>query len=367
MAPGVRRYTQEVVQNILLLKENEITFIVFHYHDIPKDWFPESTNVVYRQCYKSALVKKRIIWENLLLPGAIYKEKCDIIWAPDYVLPIFNPFIKQKRIVTMHDVSQWKHPEWYSWYDRLFIIPWTKISNLMADRIITDSNFSKKEIESTFPSCNFKTKVIPLGVSTFGRDMCDASMKQITEKPYILHIGDFHPRRHVKELIDAFCLLKQKGEDIELVLVGNHISKTQTEIKRSIAKARERWGETSVKEFANVSEVMRISLLKHAKVFCYLSSYEGFGLPPLEAMSQRIPCLLGESECLKEICGEGAMFVEPENPSKIADSIANILYDGQVRESLLDYGVKRASLYKWDQCAEETRSLFLDLAQDRLK
>lgn len=266
-----------------------------------------------------------------------------------------------KEIATINDILPLQIPGYFyqgfgvkkilgliigKWRKYKYIINMKKrISQLSV--ILTISQFSKRSIESVFnPACLVKT--IPLG-NTFGEHAVN-----MDKDNYIIYWGGYHSRKGLNYLVDAFCKYRNnENTDLKLLIVGKKYSLTQ----ECDLKIRSAVKEGIIQELGYLNDNELIKYAKKAKGLFYLSSYEGFGLPIIEAMSLGCPVVTTNRTSCGEIAGDAAIFVEPENIGQVYNAIQKIDYNYEVRKKLIEKGLIQAKKYNWDDAA----SIFLNV------
>ncbi|PID48149.1 MAG: hypothetical protein CR967_01290 [Proteobacteria bacterium] len=203
----------------------------------------------------------------------------DLLFCPANVAPIFLPK-KTRLVLTLHDVSFLVEPKNFSLFFRLYYRLIVPINIKRADKIITVSNFSKREIIKFFPDVKHKIEVIYLGVDYLFRS------KKTRKKNFILYVGSFNERKNFINVIKAYNLLKAK--EIKLILVGNFDENfsLSKEAKDALLSAQKN---SNIIFKQNITQQELIDLYSQAKLFLYPSFYEGFGLPILESMACGTP------------------------------------------------------------------------------
>ncbi|MEI7345168.1 glycosyltransferase family 4 protein [Dickeya chrysanthemi] len=286
------------------------------------------------------------LWEQFLLPRKIALR--EILWSPCNT----GPLLIKKQIVTIHDTVPFDHPEWLNkkfvaWYQ--FMQP--RLAK-KVDHIITISEFSKERIMHHLRVPESKVSVIYNGVdvqsdSTTGTAQ---SGKPIIDAEYLLSVGSLEPRKNIPRLINAFLRFRQEsGSDIRLVIVGKKGVMRVFGDDGSAALA----DNDAVTFTGHVSDDELVSLYRHARGFCYPSMYEGFGLPPLEAMSYGLPVLTSDCSSMKELCEQRAILVNPLSVESIAEGIHQLV-NGQGPVGMREKGEAFARSLTWKQCASET-------------
>lgn len=280
------------------------------------------------------------LWEQLELP--FYARK-------HLLLNLCNTgsLLKSNQIVTIHDAAVFAVPQTYSlifrtWY-KLLLTGLGKISK----KIITDSSFSKKELMYFCKMGAIKLKVILLGSEHILSIPIAEDILQkngIGNKPFLLAVSSMNPNKNFHSIVRAIELLGDVGFDIVIAGGTNPKIFSQSELFFS----------ERVRHLGYVSDEELRTLYEHAACFIYPSFYEGFGLPPLEAMACGCPVIVSNAASLPEVCGEAALYCDPHDPTDIADKIRQLMDDADLREMLQEKGLERAKQFTWDKCARET-------------
>lgn len=292
----------------------------------------------------------RFAWNQLLFPIAI--NNADIVYSTTHhgALCIFGKQLKQ--VVTVHDILPVKFPNyrsWQKWY-YLYVLPPILKS---AAAIITVSANTKRDLYEYYKIPPEKIKVIYNGVNhSLFKVMEDAFTNKIKckygiIKDYFLIIGASYPYKNVGNALRAFSMVSQLVPTADLVIVGGkkeYISTLRHEIQR--LKIRN----VSLLQYLPVEDIP--GLYSGAKALIYPSLYEGFGLPPLEAMACGCPVIVSNTSSLPEVCGDAAYYIDPYSTESIAEAICKLARDENLRNNLRQKGLERAKLFTWDKTAQ---------------
>lgn len=288
------------------------------------------------------------LWEQSELPLYLKTHKSDLLLC----LANTGPLSIKKQVLVLHDVAFLRNPAWFS---RSFAAFYRTVIPLVAKkcrRVLTDSSFSKSEILNFIPISPDKVGVIPGGVTKFAQ----ASPQDTAYgKPgeYILAVSSLDPRKNFARLIEAFHKAAVPG--MKLVIAGprnKNFSAAGTEENAKADPAVVFTGHLSDKELA--------SLYRGALFFVYPSLYEGFGLPPLEAMSCGCPVLVSDAASLPEVCGDAAFYVDPYSVDNIAAGITRLYKDAVLRSELVKKGKEQAGKFSWEKAARELAAVIMD-------
>lgn len=296
---------------------------------------------------KSALHSvKGHLWEQFILPMKV--DRSSLLWSPSNT----GPLSVSNQVVTIHDVVPLDHPEWLNkkfvmWYQ--YLLP--RLAK-KAHKIITISEFSKERIIDTLKIPEHKVSVVYNGVDVKmpGYESIKEHKIKLPFNRYILSVGSIEPRKNIGRLIAAWKkIVPIVGDDIGLVIVGaKGLSRVflQSENLSNVNSA------DRVYFTGHVSDEQLSALYSHAEVFCYPSLYEGFGLPPLEAMAYSIPVLTSNTTAMAEICKGAATLVDPISVNEIADGIVDLLSSHNVER--IEFARQLSKSLTWDKCAQAT-------------
>jgi glycosyltransferase involved in cell wall biosynthesis len=349
---GVARYLSNILKEwVLHCKDDE--FILYLRSEIQKDSFLREDNV--KQIVVGAKLKGRLepIWENFFLPWRAWKDNIDILFSPSYTLPIISHC---KTAVVLHDISFDTLSDPLPWKYRTRIRFLSRYSAKRSNIVFTISEFSKIEIIKFYNIAENKIKVTCGAVDPLFHLVQDKSLlvdfkqRYRLANDYILYVGSMFKRRNVDSLIKAFKIVLNKIPKSQLVLIGR-IPSEDNNILNLIQ-------DKSISDHIiqiNYVEDCELNLFYNAAgVLVYPSSYEGFGLPPLEAMRCGIPVIVSRFASLPEVVGNAGIFVDPRNPDDIADKIYNLLLNLDLRKDCINNGFKQAAQFSWTRCAKET-------------
>lgn len=354
---GIGNYTYNLI-NSLGLVDNQNQYRVYVSNQTV--WKTGFTNLeTVRVKLLSSGSGARILWEQLCWPAASLRSDLDLMHYPDYALPVLSSI---PAVITVHDVSFHICPETFSrrklFTKRLLSGP----SLHKAHRIITDSENTKNDLLEYFRVPQEKVEVIPIGVDH--RLFQPLSQEQAGEYcrkrlnldiGYLLYLGTLEPRKNIVSLIRAFKLLKERYRlPQKLVIAGS-----KGWLFREIFRLTESLGLAGEIVFAGyVPEEDLPKLYSGAGVFVYPSIYEGFGLPPLEAMACGIPVVSSNVSSLPEVVGKAGLLVEPLDIEAIAEAIYQVLNSPGLAAELVLRGIERARQFTWEKTAGKTLAVY---------
>jgi glycosyltransferase involved in cell wall biosynthesis len=316
-------------------------------------------------------------WEQLTLPRLVRQARADVLFSPGYTGPLLSP---APMVLAVHDVSFAAHPEWFSWREGWRRRVLTRLSARRAARVLTISDFSKREIVRHLGVDQAKIEVIYLGatpLSSLGPpeggpytrdggpqveqggpriDKTDVGAAFRRPEPLVLYVGSLFARRHVPELIEGFARLARRHPEARLEIVGDNRTQPPIDVA-TLASLAGAGG--SVRARAYVSDRELATLYSQASAFAFLSDYEGFGLTPLEALAAGVPIVVLDTEVAREIYGPAAIYVERPDAALVDAALESALFDGTGRARLLEAAPHVLARYSWPECAHRTLQVLL--------
>lgn len=282
-------------------------------------------------------------WNLTGLPLAARSVPHDIFHAPAYTAPFWGV---GRLVLTIHDVSYARRPEWYPHRRDPIRRGFYRASARRADRILTDSAFSRDEIVAAYRIDPSRIDVVPLGV---GPEF--SPNRAVTREPFVLHVGDLHPRRNLPLLLDAVLALRQSEpacSKLRLILAGADVG-VLADLRRQASAAPDAVGFVGRPDDRGL-----IDLYRRAAVFAYPSRYEGFGLPLLEAMACATPVVAAAAGSLPEIVADSAPLLSPDDAGLWRATIRRILTEPGYGAEISARALLRSRAFTWDRTARET-------------
>lgn len=351
LSGGIGRYSYELSKQLYLKNPQNIK-IVIRNEDMDLFDFAKKEDLII--AYNIQNSKSRNIYEQFKLPQLIHKEFPDaIIHYPDSMAPLFA---RNKVVITIHDLAFKSLKGVFTWKTVLWKNFMTRLSIRKANKIIAITNFTKSELLKHYPRLDKqKINVVYNGFNDFSKDSINENniRNEIRNlKNYILTVSTISPRKNIDTLIKAFDKVKNEVKD-NLVIAGNNgwmYDKIYELVDKLNLKNR-------IIFTGKVNDDELKYLYKNSRIFTYISIYEGFGLPPLEAMSFNIPCIVSNTSSIPEVVGNYAMKVNPIKVENIADALINLnreYYAKEIKEHL--------NKFSWNKCAQETYSVYKNIS-----
>ena len=327
-----------------------------------------SADFLYRSPFSLKLlypvpVKSRLLWEQWQLLQESRRDRVDLFFSPGYSVPLR---LSCPGAMTIHDISFEAHPEWFPLADGIKRRYICRQAVMRADTVFTDSRFSCGEIITHYQVPPSKIKVIPIGVEKkyFQRQpspVSEALKERLAIKGrIILHVGTILNRRAIPDLLRGFSHIARRFPDVTLVIVGENRTYPRIDLA-GLLQALQVTASVILLDF--IPEKQLLALYSLADLFIYLSHYEGFGLPPLEAMCFGLPVVISGTGALREIYGDAAFVVEQITPDAIASALECLLEDRGAREALSTRGTALTERYPWKKTADQTLRHLLDLVK----
>ncbi len=316
--------------------------------------------------YNKIISKKkllRVIWEQIFLPLKLRQLDVDILHCPAHVIPIFS---KQKSILTIHDLAFKLFPKTFKWQNRIYLNFIVPLSIKRADKIIAVSNNTKNDIVKEYNVNPNKINVIYNGLDEkfkiLKEDTVINKLKAKYELPqnFILYLGTLEPRKNLKNLIKAFDNLEESNK--KLVIAGGK----GWLYKDIFSLVREKKLENDIIFTGYVDKEDIVPLYNAATLFVYPSLYEGFGLPPLEAMACGTPVITSNVSSLPEVVGDAAITVDPKNINELSEAISNVLSNEDLQNEIIQRGIERAKLFTWENAAIETVKVYEEVLEQKI-
>lgn len=343
---GIARYAYEIIKGVS--KEDNINIkLLVNNLKISNKIFAKFQNIEFI-VMKSKFLS---IGEQFELPSIINKYKDDTIFhSPSFVS---SPFIKIPMVMTIHDLNHLRFPEYYSWFHKYYYKYIVKNSALRCKRIITVSNFSENEIIDWIKFDKNKVVVTYNGVDKNFRVIEDKIELNRVKKKYdlpdkfVLYIGNLKPHKNVETLIDSMRFI----DNIKLIING----KKNESLGKHIAEYKLN---DKIQFIGYVDEKDLPIIYNLATVFVFPSLYEGFGLPPLEAMACGCPTIVANTSSLPEVVGKSAILINPHNENDISEKIKNITESVFNESSLINLGFLNVQKFKWTETVKKTIMIY---------
>jgi glycosyltransferase involved in cell wall biosynthesis len=306
----------------------------------------------------------RLAYETALLPFELARRKYDVFHGPSNFLP---PRKVCPYVVTIHDLSYYVQPERCPPLRRRYWYEMTSRTVKLADIIVADSENTRRDIARFFPGAEQKTRVVHLAAHPRFQQLSIAQAKtqlarlqpELLTYPYVLYVGTLEPGKNVERIIAAFDAVAADFPDHQLLLAGDKGWLYDTIF---FAAQRARHADR-IHFLGHVSDNVVVELLNFCDVFVFPSLYEGFGLPPLEAMACGAPVITSNTSSVPEVVGDAALTVTPTSTAEITDALRIVLGDEDLRDRLSAAGLQQAQRFSWQTSARQMLDIYHELGR----
>jgi len=355
---GVDWYTHHVIKEMMGLLTPDEELVLFSNRETgfekEIEIFPRATVVRSRFRYQEP-------WRQFILPYLLRKHEIDVCFFTNFVISIAAHC---PMVLTIHDLSFKLFPRTHSLRNVIWARSLVPISSRRASRIIADSYNTKIDLLRVMNIREEKVDVIHLGASELfspepqpGDD--EALLRYGVTEPYLLYVGTLEPRKNLTMLIRAFDRIARDMPDMHLVLAGRRGWMAQAIFDEM--EKRNLIGRMHITGYVHDEDLP--ALYRRSTAFIYPSLYEGFGLPPLEAMSAGTPVIVSRNSSLPEVVGDAGLYVNALDAAELANAIKAVVTDPELAQSLRDKGYRRAQQFSWKKTAEKTLEILREAAR----
>lgn len=353
---GVQRAAYNLLRAVFTLdRENEFFLFTGEQQVTNPDWRFPNVTVVPSALQENAMVRNHF-WEQFILPRLCYEHRIDLLHCPANIAPLFY---RGRVVINIHDLCFVVNPQWYSYQFRtLYNLVIPRLARRAA-RIITNSNNSRNDLLQYCSVPASKVNLVYWAVDDQFRNT-NASVARNDGRDYILYVGSLEPRKNIALLVEAYEILRNRNPDLrpKLFLIGGEsplFGGVRLRIKRHVE-------DVVFKGFVD-DESLR-QYYRNARLFVYPSLYEGFGLPPLEAMASGTPVVTSRSSSLPEVVGDAAILVDPYDPEELASAMEGVLRSESLRRDLVDRGLEKVKEFDWFRVARATIAVYYEAYGD---
>ncbi len=361
---GIGNYVRSLLEAMLALDtENHYTLLTSGRPTTGRS-FPVAPNVRGRKVFLPDRYVN-ILWYRWRapLPANLFTGKIDIYHGPDFALPPLSANIR--KVVTIHDLAFLEHPEYAVPSLAAYLRKVVPESVAAADVVAAVSQNAARALVEHFQTPREKITIIPNGVRPHFKRITDPILLGATankfglKQPLVLGVGTLEPRKNHLGLVKAFHQVQseKKNRPAMLALAGGH-GWLYEETRQLVADLKL---EKKVRFLGRVSDLELAVLYSLADVFAFPSFFEGFGVPPIEAMACGAPVVTSNTSSLPEVVGDAALTVDPHNIDELAKAITRVLNDEKLRETLRQKGFERAQLYTWPKSARKMLDVYVNL------
>lgn len=354
---GIGTYIRNLVTELATLDRDD-AFVLFTRPDDARSAAAAGANFTARV----ETCRPYSIGEQWRIPRAVAQVRADLLHEPHYVLPLLT---RCRTVVTIHDCIHLRFPQYLPGRAAaLYAHAMIRLAARKANRILTVSEASKRDILHFTGVSEDKVVVIYNGIDTrFAAAPDDEAIDRVRQRfqlthPFVLYVGNIKPHKNVERLIAAFAAMREDGPpDLKLVVVGDETSR-HPGLRQAVHRHRL---DKHVRFFGFQPAATLVVFYRLARTFVFPSLYEGFGLPPLEAMANGAPVVTSNVSSLPEVTGDAAIHVDPYDVASIADGLRRAVTDEVLRADLIARGQAHAQQFSWARAAAATLQVYRDV------
>jgi glycosyltransferase involved in cell wall biosynthesis len=365
---GVGTYAVGLLEGLAAIDPHN-HYVLYSYlgsPQFPPPPFPQQSNFSLQRLPLEGEHWERL-WARADLPPKEALEAVDVLHSPFFNAPQDH---HGALVVTIYDISFLLQPQFHTEANRLHCLQGTLNAALYADRIIAISQQTKRDLIDYFSIAAERIHVIhPSHRKVYYREHDVEVIRGTLERlgifhNFILFVGSIEPRKNLKALLQAYAAYVTRHAGAEwLVVAGGKgwLNDDLSQVAADLAVAER------VKFLGYVQEADLRVLYSAAKLFVYPSIYEGFGLPPLEAMACGAPVITSNTSALPEVVGDAALLIDPHNSRALYQAMQRVLSDEPLRLKMRQQSLARATLFSWERTAEETLAVYEEVCPEHSK
>ncbi len=361
---GTEIYLRNLLSALSAIDRRNI-YYVFTNRETGRDLTPKAENFETVGSLVPARVRPlRLLWEQTVLPWQGLRRRLDVVFSPGFTVPLVSA---GRKVTVIHDLQHKRLPRNFGAVERQawnFVV-WSAVR--VSDRLITPSETVKADVANVYGVPEDRITAIPHGVEEnfFGLkenvayDEALLAEAKIADRRYLLAVSTLHPHKNWERLIEAYGKLVAEGVEEHLVIAGLP--------GKSWERIHDRVTNGGLADRVHLvgwtPRAVLWSLFKYAEALVFPSTFEGFGLPVIEAMAAELPVACSDIPVLRETAGGAAVFFDPLSVDQIAGAVKRVLSDAALRNQLVDRGRARAASLTWRRAAERTLAVLLEVGR----
>lgn len=361
---GAGVYTIQFIRALASL-HTEYKFIVFAHDSGKKQINTSETDALDWVCTPDKNPAFRLLWEQTAFPREVHGSGVDLLHSLHYTRPYS---LACASVVTFHDMTFFLYPQYHTFFKRYYFPLAIRVSARKADALITVSNNTKADTIRLVGVPDHKITAIPLGISDEFKVISNEELLQdIREKynlpqEFILHVSVVEPRKNLTLLLKSFQNLTRDGTDISLVIAGQ-LGWMYEDVFKQVEELGIKKEQVIFTGYIPPEDLPGIYNL--AKIFVYPSVYEGFGLPPLEAMACGTPTITTDISSMPENVGDAGILVPPKDEAALTQAIRSLLKNPDLQKQLSRSGPQRAGRFTWEANAQAALNVYRQVLETK--
>lgn len=336
---GVEEYAYQIIKHFTMLDEAKKHTFLLYTPRFSKSGLFLPDNFLVKKMYSP------FFWTNGMFSLKMLVNSPDVLFMPTNFLPAFYP---KKNVVTIHGLEFEHFPEAYPEDILRYLKSNTKKVVSSAEKIIAVCQATKNDLIKFYNADPRKITVVHHGVNP---QIAYHHKYPPIDESYILFVGRLEKKKNIRNIVKAFDILKDKYKaPHKLVLVGKPgfgFHNIQEEINKAAHK-------NDIVQTGYISHEEKESFFKFADVFVFPPFYQGFGMPVLEAQLRGVPVIASNIPSVAEVAGSGALLIDPSSVEQLAEAMRKVIFEKNIKDSLIDEGSRNVKKYSWFKCAKET-------------
>lgn len=353
---GISQYTLHLMTALAAL-DSANQYTVFHNRKDQRSYLPNAPNFRRRDVWTPCHHR----WEKYALGVELRPHRLSLLHSPDFIPPAWGA---KKYVITVHDLNFLYYPEYLTAESRRYYLEQIQWAVQKADHISADSHHTRHDLLERLQVAPEKVTTVHLAANPIYQQPVSPTQKAAILAEYnlpqgfLLFVGTLEPRKNIPTLLRAYAHLRQTGVDVPLVLVGG-----KGWLNDSIFVTMDELGlRPHIHHLTGVNNEKLAGLYAAASLLALPSHYEGFGLPPLEAMHQGCPVISSNRGSLPEIVGTAGLLLEADDVNAWAEAMGQVLHDSTLRQTMIQAGYEQANKFQWSNAAAQTLDIYHKLA-----
>jgi glycosyltransferase involved in cell wall biosynthesis len=356
---GISRYFVRLMQGLIALGHQADVMAPVHRNRYLKDLPHESVHGFELERFPPKTGRLFMLVNNQLSKFKLRNKEADILHETYYSDRLICPKAKG-RVITVYDMIHEKYAQEFSVWDRTADLK--RLAVARADHVICISHSTRKDLCEIFDVPHHKVSVVHLGFEKFEQlaPISPALTTDAAKRPYLLYVGSRGGYKNFARMLKAVAARSSLQSAFDVVAFGGGaFNSAELALISALGFTPD-----EVRQVGGGDEVLG-HLYAQAAAFVYPSVYEGFGLPPLEAMAHNCPVVTSNSSSMPEVVGDAGEYFDPLDIDAQSDAICNVVFDGQRRNQLIELGRQRLPMFSWDRCALETQAVYQQVLQTK--